>query len=236
MRKYIILIVLSFIVVSVFSQVRDVTRFLDIPIEGNKKEMTNKIKAKGFKKGKSQFGGKVLVGKFNGDDVYVDVQANENNEVYRIVVSYDLRGAQYTKNLFNRLIYQFSNNGKYYVDKRTMSIPETEDISYNLKYGKKSYRARFYQKPTEEVDSIIWGQVQGEWLLNNFLKERNDSLTEEERAQEISKGLEQIYNEKIVDLLSKKVVWFTIIGEERIGYIVAIYYENGYNMENGEDL
>ncbi len=41
--------------------------------------------------------------------------------------------------------------------------------------------------------------------------------------------------EAIKDFLDKRSVWFMII-ENFNQYNIAIYYENGYNMEDGEDL
>lgn len=61
----------------------DVTKFLGIPVDGNKSEMIRKLKTKGFKQ--SPDVADVLIGKFNGTDVNVYIVTN-NDKVCRIMV------------------------------------------------------------------------------------------------------------------------------------------------------
>lgn len=208
----------------------DVTRFLDIPIEGKKSEIIKKIKAKGFKTAKFA-NDKVLTGKFNGQDVYVDAHTNDDNEVYRIIV-WDKNpcNERTAKIRFNNLCYQFKENSKY-ISNKDWTIPDDDDISYELRYGKKNYQAVFFQWPTELGDSIIRGQVLGQYFVNQLQGQYEDQ-SEEARHIEI----EKIYMEKLSNLSSKKRVWFTILENEPYKYSIVMYYENAYNMANGEDL
>ena len=228
--KHILSIITSLLIsIGVYAQ-SDVTRFLDIPVEGKKNELFKKIKAKGFKTTKFA-NDKVLTGRFNGEEVYVDAATNENNEVYRVIVWDNNPCNERTAKIkFNNLCYQFKENPKYISD-RDWSIPEDDDVSYELKYGKKNYQAVFFQWPTEIGDSIIRDQVVGQYFLNQ-LQGQYEEQSEEVSHQEI----ENIYMEKLSDLSSKKRVWFTIMENGPFKYSIVMYYENAYNMANGEDL
>ena len=62
--------------------------------------------------------------------------------------------------------------------------------------------------------------------------------TEEQLAnptEEIKKDIYETSTSFVVDMMLKKPVWFRI--EEFAGkYYIAMYYDNEYNMANGEDL
>lgn len=228
--KYILSIITALSVCfGVYAQ-SDITKFLDIPIEGNKNDIIKKIKAKGFKTTKFAKN-KVLTGKFNGDDVYINAYTNENNEVYRIAV-WDKKPCyeKLAKIKFNNLCIQFKENSKY-ISETDWLIPEDDDISYELRYGKKNYQAVFFQRPTELGDSIIRELVLSQYLLNQSQGQYED-LSEEAIGQEI----EKLYLEHFSSLCSKKRVWFTILEMEPFKYSIVINYENVYNMADGEDL
>ena len=61
----------------------DVTKFLGIPVDGNKSDMMIKLISKGFTQ--SPYAEGVLTGKFNGIDVNVHIATN-NDKVCRIMV------------------------------------------------------------------------------------------------------------------------------------------------------
>lgn len=61
----------------------DVTKFLGIPVDGTKSEMTQKLKAKGFKA--NAYDKDVLEGQFNGGSVNVYIVTNRD-KVCRIMV------------------------------------------------------------------------------------------------------------------------------------------------------
>lgn len=121
----------------------DVTRFLGIPIDGTKVEMVSKLTAKGFT---SVPGTDMLEGEFNGKDSYVGVQTN-NRKVWRIWVS-DKVGCDETQIRinFNNLCRQFEENSKYINAMGDQTIPEGEDVGYEVNVHDKRYEAVFYQK------------------------------------------------------------------------------------------
>lgn len=165
-------------------QKKDVTTFLGIPVDGQKNEMIQKLKNKGFTYDAKH---DRLKGEFNGEDVEISVVTNKG-KVYRIVVD----EANYTdeadiKIRYNNLYYQFKNNSKY----RPLfggEIKEDEDISYEMIVGKKKYQTAF-------------GQMNKEKSFNDY----------------------------------SRIVWF-MINNYYGKYGIVIYYDNGYNKANGEDL
>lgn len=130
---------------TVFAQ-KEVTKFLGIPVDGNKSEMIQKLKAKGYKYNSTT---DCLEGEFNGRDVEIAVVTN-NNKVYRIFVAdkYSVDESQ-IKFRFNNLCQQFTNNAKY-ITLKNYSIPESENISYEMLVNKKPYQAAFYQVLSDE--------------------------------------------------------------------------------------
>ena len=188
MKKLVSLLFVLFACAMSYGQdTREVTRFLGIPVDGTKAEMTSKLKEKGFT---SVLGTDVLEGEFNGKDVYVFVQTN-NRKVWRIaVVDKNKCDETQIKINFNNLCRQFENNSKYFgVGDQT--IPENENISYEMSVNKKRYEAAFCQKPRVESN--------------------------------------------IKDDITKRFVWF-MINEDYGEFSITLYYENGYNEANGEDL
>ena len=143
--KRILLLLLLITSTSVFAQ-KEVTKFLGIPVDGYKSEMIQKLKAKGYKYNSTT---DYLEGEFNGRDVEIAVVTN-NNKVYRIFVAdkYSVDESQ-IKIRFNNLCQQFSNNAKY-ITLKNFSIPESEDISYEMLVNKKPYQAAFYQVLSDE--------------------------------------------------------------------------------------
>lgn len=121
---------------------KDVTKFLGIPIDGTKSEMIAKLKEKGFVS--NEYYPDVLEGEFNGSDVQIHIGTN-NNKVYRIMVA-DKHFLDETdiRIRFNNLYYQFKNNPKY-ITLDDYSIPENEDVSYQMTVNKKRYESAHYQ-------------------------------------------------------------------------------------------
>lgn len=121
----------------------DVTKFLGIPVDGSKAEMIQKLKTKGFTS--TSYDREILEGEFNGRDVTIYVQTN-NNKVWRIIVS-DASGIseQQIKIHFNNLCSQFENNSNY-ISTSDFTIPESEDIAYEMLVHKKQYQAVFFQR------------------------------------------------------------------------------------------
>lgn len=209
--KKLFLISCLFIFSLVANAQREVTKFLGIPVDGTKTAMIQKLKAKGFTS--TAFDREILEGEFNGRRVYVNVVTN-NRKVYRIMLTDAVPvNENNIKIRFNNLCQQFMNNPKYssYTDQ---SIPDDEKISYEIMVKKKRYEAAFFQVKQSEVDS--------------FLKSK---YTEDQ----IANPTDDIRNALAI-FISKKFVWFMIDNTAYDEYKIIMYYDNGYNQANGEDL
>lgn len=233
MKKLLVLSMLLICSAALFAQ-NDVTKFLGIPVDGSKSEMIQKLKAKGF-----QYNSELdrLEGEFNGRNSYICVVTN-NNKVYRIMVT-DAIGSDESdiKIRFNTLCRQFENNPKYepMIDK-DQSIPDDEDLSYEIKVNKKRYEAGFYQIPSP-LDTVAIYNESKQSLLDKYTQEQLDNPTEE-ISDEIQ--LKYLINKSKYDLqnlltMSNKLVWFMIA--DILGrYNILLFYDNVYNQANGEDL
>lgn len=203
---------------------KDVTQFLGIPIDGYKSEMIQKLKSKGFTINPHK--ADVLDGEFNGTDVNIFIGTN-NNKVWRIAIkdANDMTEGN-IKIRFNNLLLQFQNNKNYLASPDSTilkyTIPENEDISYELTVNKKRYQAVFYQK-TAAYDSLT---AEKDILMAK--KSRNES-----DGEKIADLIVKIFQESLKSL--DKTVWF-MIGENYGKYYITIFYENVYNKANGEDL
>ena len=200
---------------------KDVTQFLGIPVDGNKSEMIQKLKDKGFTISPNKKD--VLAGEFNGTDVNIHIITN-NNKVRRIaVVDANPTSEEYIKIRFNNLLKQFQNNRYLFnsdsiVEKYTIS--KDEDISYELLVHKKLYQAVFYQK-TLDYDSLN--------LKIKAFKEPNDSISKQQLIAMMSNQVNELYK-----CLNKKV-WFSL-GKLSGEYKITMYYDNVYNEANGDSL
>jgi hypothetical protein len=205
-----------------FSQ-NDVTSFLDIPVDGFKSDMIQKIKSKGYTLIPKSDG--MLKGEFNGKNVKLSLSTN-NNKVWRVNVF----ESNYTDEInikikFNNLIRQFAENKRYYKQADTtitkFIIPEDEDLSYQISVKKKRYEAAFYQK-TIKYDSL--------------LKEKEALLAKGKLNDEDMDKLIKIKVDIIFDSYSDKLVWFMIDDDGYNKYRILIFYENIKNKANGEGL
>lgn len=225
LKKIIQIFILLILPITLYAQ-KDVTQFLDIPVDGFKPEMIKKLKSKGYTI-KSE---DILDGEFNGTDVNIGIATN-NNKVWRIAVM----DANYTdetniKIRFYNLIRQFMNNERYVTEPDSTiakyTIPKEDDIYYEITVHKKRYEAIFYQK------SIKYDSLSRELKRKKDLLTQKDSLNEKEF--EILKPL-------MVELVTEsmnsinKPVWFMI--EEKYGkFRILMFYENEYNKADGSGL
>ncbi len=158
MKKLLFIVVLLLTSMSIYAQ-DDVTKFMGIPVDGSKSDMIKKLKSKGFIS--SELDKEILKGEFNGRDVYVVIATN-NNKVFRIVLRDKIFVDETSiKIRFNTLCLQFENNSKYITTKE-YSIPDHEDISYEMSVNKKRYEASFYQRAEESGSSImksVWFRI-----------------------------------------------------------------------------
>lgn len=207
------------------------TKFMGIPIDGSKEEMITKLKAKGFTSHPLDTG--KLQGEFNGTDVNILIQTN-NNKVSRIIV-YDQNTTTDERSIqirFNNLIYQFRHNDKY-LTFEDATIPDDENISYEMNVNHKRYSAIFCQKPVDTSELIVadttnyWVNKFKTELLKEYTEEQIQNMTEDEMKK---RGVDFAF-----DLLSKYPVWF-LIHESYGQYRICLYYENGYNTADGSDL
>lgn len=203
---------------------KDITQFLDIPVDGYKPEMIKKLKSKGFITNRESED--VLYGEFNGIDVNLFI-GTHNNKVWRIAVvdAYPTNETN-IKIRFNNLIQQFANSKRYMTEEDSTivkyTIPEDEDISYEITANDKRYEAIFYQK------SVKYDSLTKETELLFAKDSLNDKESERGSDLIVKLGLAS------VDSLYKPV-WFMI--KENYGqYRIVLYYENEYNKANGEEL
>lgn len=135
-----------------------------------------------------------------------------------------------------------------YKDSQTLS--DNENIGHEIAVRDKQYAAIFYQysKDAPEFSDTLTLQKeygeryakelkQIEEYLSQFTEEQLENPTEEmvENSKKISNWSAQSAMKMVNDLLSKKVVWFTI-GEEYGEYYITMFYENNYNEADGSDL
>lgn len=226
MRRFLTFLSCLLIGFAIFAQY-DVTKFLGIPVDGPKSEMIRKLKAKGFKL-KRVGDDEVLNGRFNGTDVSVFI-STENGKVARIMVS-DENTMDETdiKIRFNRLCQQFNDNGKYF-SLGDFTIPENEDISYEIAVRDKRYEAVFYQLPDgetlEQLKANILSQAQAK-----YTPEQLQNLSDDDKSEIITESLPAI-----IDAVRNKSVWF-MISELYGKYYITMFYDNEYNRAQGEDL
>lgn len=149
MKKILVILIMCFSIFSTFAQ--NTINFLGIPVDGTKKEMINKLESKGFEYSLSF---DCLVGEFNGEESVIAIQT-VNNKVWRVAVT---NASPYNeinaKIKFNKLLKQFSNNGKYVILDGE-NISDNEDISYEILVNKKRYCASFRFKD-ETINGCVW--------------------------------------------------------------------------------
>ena len=226
MKKALLSLVLCCISIVGMAQT-DVTKFLGIPVDGNKSDMMRKLKSKGFTQ--SPYAEGVLTGKFNGMDVNVHIATN-NDKVCRIMVcDANTMDEASIRIRFNVLCEQFKSNSKYCsLSEEDQKLKADENISYEMTIHKKRYEAIFYQLPdttvanyTEEIQSLIYSKYTKEQLENP--------------SEEISKDIYKVATMYALEKATKKAVWF-MISENDGRYYITMFYDNEYNRANGEDL
>lgn len=222
MKKIICLLLL---LVSMTATAQDVTKFLGIPIDGYKPEMKKALIAKGFVY-KSEYD--FFEGEFNGYDVNLSIVTN-NNKVYRLMLI-DKNSCNEGDIIirFNKLCRQFERNIKYVrLSDEEYTIPEDEDLSYEMNIHNKRYEASYRQIP----DSTKYDEKK---MLEHAKREMDYSDAD---LDSIGKDVVVGVLRKVLyyDNLLKNSVWFMI--DEKYGkYRIVMYYDNNYNKADGEDL
>ncbi len=226
MKKLLSILATLLIATALHAQM-DVTKFLGIPVDGTKANMIQQLKAKGFQYNSAM---DILTGEFNGRNVTLSVVTN-NNKVYRILVK-DAVGSSEAdiKIRFNTLCRQFEDNKKY-TSSHDYTISEAEDISYEMSVHNKRYEADFYQMDFASIDTLAFQGEVAKLFLSKYTTEQNEKMSDEERTS-IVKELAMQY---LLGEMEKRSVWF-MISEEQGMYYILLFYDNGYNQANGEDL
>ena len=134
---------------------------------------------------------------------------------------------------FNTLCKQFENNSKYLpaTFEESQIIGEDEKISYEMLVHKKRYQASFCQTSKETIDTAAFMDYFYSKVSELYTEEELSHLTEEQE-ETIKTKVALLY---ATELLTKKSVWF-MIDEEYGYYRILLFYDNGYNQANGEDL
>lgn len=231
MKKCIVFIVSVIFCITLAAQ-NDVTKFLGFPIDGNKYDMVKNLKSKGFKV-KSSGSVEYLSGKFNGTNVNVYIVTDKGN-VSRIMVSdeYPTSSETEIKARFNRLCRQFEGNGKYYyVEDQT--IPDDEDISYQMTVKDKRYEAVFYQIPEGKDFEELRGEIFDECISKYDLEDLKNASGEIDEVKKELIATECV--QSLREYLAKRPVWF-MISREYGKYYISMFYDNEYNRAQGEDL
>lgn len=225
MKKFVLIAVLL-ITSATMSAQREVTKFLGIPVDGNKLEMIRKLKTKGFRA--DPYNSDALIGQFNGATVNAFIVTN-NDKVCRIALNdvnhVDMRAVQIR---FNQLCKQFENNPKYMPPLRNYEIPDDEDISYEITVNKKRYEAVYYQNPTV-IDTIAVREKLQSFLLK-YTEEQLANPTEEMQSEIL-----KLSTEYVIEEYTKRPVWF-MISDYYGKYYISMYYDNEYNRASGEEL
>lgn len=207
---------------------QDITQFLGIPVDGSEAEMISKLKAKGFQNDST---GKCLVGEFNGTQVDLYIVTKKDKVARIALVDSDSVDERLIRLRFNKLCKQFANNPKYIAldVEENCIIPENENISHEISVNKKEYEAIYYQQPAV-FDTIAVREKVRSILLSKYSEEQLANPTEE-----IQSVIDQTAMDCVLEIYSKKTVWFTI-SEADGYYYISMYYDNEYNFPNGEDL
>ena len=226
MKKALLSLVLCCISIVGMAQT-DVTKFLGIPVDGNKSDMMRKLKSKGFTQ--SPYAEGVLTGKFNGMDVNVHIATN-NDKVCRIMVcDANTMDEASIRIRFNVLCEQFKNNSKYCsLTEEDPKLKEDENISYEMIVHKKRYEAIFYQLPDTTAANFTEGFKS--LIYSKYTKEQMENPSEI-----ISQDIDKMAAMYALDIATKKPVWF-MISENYGRYYITMFYDNEYNRANGEDL
>lgn len=223
MTRFMFSLLITLMTLTAYSQ-KDVTKFLGIPVDGSKAEMIQKLKAKGFKS--TYYDKDILEGEFNGTNVYINVVTN-GNKVHRIMVT-DKTPQNKTniKHRFNRLCTQFENNTNYTSITENQSISDDEDIDYNISVNKKRYEAVYYQTSRADMDKEIANICSAKYTQEQLANP----------TSAIAADCKNMITEYLLNIYSKKTVWFMISEDSYNKYKICMYYDNEYNQANGEDL
>lgn len=206
---------------------KDITKFMGIPVDGFKKDMIQKLKAKGF-----EYDNEIdlLTGEFNGEKVNIFV-ATQSNKVWRIVVADAIeRNEHDIKIRFNNLYDQFNDNPKY-VPKLEDNDYISEDINlaYEMKVRNKRFEAGFMQMTNPKSP-----QNSPEKIQQELTQKISEICPAEEFIRKSEKEKEDITKEAAMNIVQEaamRSVWF-MISEKYGKFSLILFYDNEYNKLN----
>ena len=202
-------------------------KFMGIPVTGTRSDFIKSLQTKGFST--NSYTGK-LHGQFNGIWVELSIHTNKD-KVDRIIITNDKPFTeQDIKNQYNTLVDEFNNNKKYINPGETVyTIPEEENISYEIAAHNKRYEATYYQmidmnnhNDYDEFTKYFYSKVDSSEL---------SKLPQNEKLEKIK----EVSGTYIAEVVPKRVVWF-MIKQHYNDYYINLYYDNEYNRPHGEDL
>ena len=260
MKKTILTTLLAIIAFVGFAQNNGALKFLGIPIDGTKAQFGARLVNKGFTYISAR---DYYKGEFNGSKVDVFLHTN-HNKVDRVYVAFPSVSEENIRSEYNHLLDQFDRNAKYVDLSFNETIPEKEDISYQITVHNKRYQASFcYYDPNRDpfeffnalIDEISELLTEEQYLaLKEYAKKNKGSefdLDELERKllEEMNRlGVGQnmsdssdVENRVVgkflngLEAVADGSVWF-MIHESYGKYYIGLYYDNLHNQAHGEDL
>lgn len=197
--------------------------FLGIPVDGRKSDVVASLKNKGFRYDSTH---DCLDGIFNGREVSIMVHEN-NGVVDRVMVWYPVPTAL-AKDAFNNLLSQFLSSDKY-VSENNSYIPEDENISFELKHGKK-YGAAFYPDPFVEGGDKQFQDLIAQTTAKHVLDIIESGELENPTEERID-ALSNIISTRLIINTATGVVWFSLVDSpSEADCIMYIYYDNMKNQ------
>ena len=161
---------------------KEVTTFMDIPIDGPVESFISDLQKKGFKymPENNYKNAHMLEGVFNGQWAQIAVLA-DRNKVLSVGVIINVEGAENAKLQFNSLHAQMARNWKYYNCQEPIVpfIADDVDIEHELRYKKTDFRASFFQVLTNsaQVKALKeWKKSLGSNPDNHSIEEKDKEL------------------------------------------------------------
>lgn len=174
MKQLITMLLALFASIAISAQTNsNVLKFMDIPVDGSKTQVIQKLKEKGFKYDSIN---DCLAGRFNGKESRIFLSTNKD-KVDRIMVC-DANTTDETniRIAYNTLLQQFNNNSKYITIEDNKPIPEDERISYGMSLHNKRYEAVFYLKENI-TQGCVWfmiSEAYGDYYIAIFYDNLNN--------------------------------------------------------------
>ena len=161
---------------------KEVTTFMDIPIDGPVESFISELQKKGFKymPENNYKNAHMLEGVFNGQWAQIADLA-DRNKVLSVGVIINVEGAENAKLQFNSLHAQMARNWKYYNCQEPIVpfIADDVDIEHEMWYKKTDFRASFFQVLTNsaQVKALKeWKKSLGSNPDNHSIEEKDKEL------------------------------------------------------------